>query len=362
MKTKRSRIDYPRRFETLGKLRAARLACLMLLMLLVVLVGCEPASDNQTAGQSGGNKNGKPKIFAVSYPLQILTKELTGDFADVACPAASEEFPDQWRPAREILAEMQAADLIISNGKAAPYASWLRTSSLPASKTVEAASKGLSLADFISVEDIQIVHSHGPEGEHSHPTMVSRTWLSPKVFAKQAKYISKELSDRFPENATAFKNNLRDLETRIHVLSQKFAAVAGQPAATCLSVTPEMKFLTRFAGIDDRHFNWKVDTDVKRAADELEIRLKELTPKPNNAASETVAENPVKLGKTILFPSRLRKLADQLGPVLSDNNLTPLFVDLLDRKIEGIDIWSRMQTNLEISSEARRLAISETPE
>jgi ABC-type Zn uptake system ZnuABC Zn-binding protein ZnuA len=133
---------------------------------------------------------------------------------------------------------MQVADLIISNGSAAPYAKWLQTSSLPSERLIEAATRGLSLSDFISVEDIQIVHSHGPEGEHSHPTMVSRTWLGPKVLGKQAAFIEQQLSKRFPDQATAFGENLSALNIELDSVSGDLQPSETDATISVLSATP----------------------------------------------------------------------------------------------------------------------------
>ena len=310
---------------------------------LAVCVGCDSAPEGQggpnekTLGQS----DGKPKIFAVGYPLAWVTSQIVGDFAVVECPAANSEFPDRWRPDRATLAKMQVADLIISNGSAAPYAKWLQTSSLPSERLIEAATRGLSLSDFISVEDIQIVHSHGPEGEHSHPTMVSRTWLGPKVLAKQAAFIEQQLSKRFPDQATAFGENLSALNIELDSVSGDLQPSETDATISVLSATPEMKFLTRFTQFEDRHFNWTPDTTRQQAIADFEKRRRERKVGSKNGDTADRPAVPV-----VIFPNRLKDLAQQIDDSLTSSNYRAVFIDLLDRELPDKDFLTRLRANV----------------
>ena len=331
-----------------------------IICLLIAVVGCETSTDGQRGSPDklSNQKIGKPTIFTVSLPLEWATAQIAGDFADVQCPAATTDTPDRWRPDRATLAKMQSADLLICNGTAAPYANWLQTSSLPSSKMVEAASKGLSLADFISVEDIQIVHSHGPEGEHSHPTMVSRTWLSPSVLSKQATYIEQQLSKRFPDQATAFGNNLATLTAKLDSLSKDFETPESAPAIKCLSATPELKFLTRFTRVEDRHFNWKQETTVEQAKTDFENRIREVSVTGQDAEKASAQPNAQKSAAVILFPARLNSLASKLDDALSAKGYQTISIDLLDQKIGDQDFLTRLRANLSAINKVREAAKS----
>lgn len=326
---------------------------------LVVLFGCESASDNPTGRSANPDtqQSEKPKFFAVSYPLEWITQQIVGDFANVECPAALTDTPDRWRPDRATLAAIQTADLVISNGTAAPYANWLQTSSLPSARTIEAASKGLSLSDFISVEDIQIVHSHGPEGEHSHPTMVSRTWLSPNVLGKQAGFIKQQLSKRYPDQTETFARNLATLNEKLLAMSNDFEIADSEPSITCLSASPEMKFLTRFAQIEDNHFNWTSRTTPEQATTDFNKRIRQLKI-ARQASDSTSLRSP----SAILIPTGLKTLAGQLDATLAAQNYHPVFIDLLDRNIETQDLLSRLRSNLAAISELRKQTIPRPPE
>ena len=296
---------------------------LVVLVMVLSIAGCQPSKqtddDNQSANDDSSNT-----IIAASYPIEWVTQEIVGSKYNVKFPAGDSDHPDRWRPDRKTIPKIQAAEMIVCNGVAAPYAKWMKTVSLPSSKVIESASQGLSLADFISVEDIQIVHTHGPEGEHSHPTMVSRTWLDPTMLIKQASYITKQLSKRFPDDAVQFKKNLTKVTSEIESIVPERVPEQTPPV---FSATPELKFLTKAIGVVDLHFNWNEKTTLEQAETDLASRKKD----------EAI--------KFILFPQRLEALADRLKPALQQRKLTPIFIDMLDREDSKGSYISRLGNN-----------------
>ena len=274
----------------------------------VYIGGCQPNSDDvsRAANQPAANT-----IVTTSYPIQWVTQKIVGDKFGVTFPAGVSDQPDRWRPDRNTIPEIQAARLIICNGIAAPYASWMKTVSLPSSKVVESASKGMTLADFISVEDIQIVHTHGPEGKHSHPTMVSRTWLDPTMLIKQANYITDQVCKLSPDDAAQFRANLSEITSKLESIAPE---ALPEQTPLVFAATPELKFFTRAAGVNDLHFNWNEKTTLEEAEKDLASKAKD------------------KSIKFILFPQRLEALANQLEPALQQRKLTPIFIDMLDRE------------------------------
>ena len=294
-------------------------------VMILSIGGCQPSKQAVDVDRSA-NADSSNTIVAASYPIAWVTQEIAGTKYSVKFPAGDSDSPDRWRPDRKMIPEIQAAEMIVCNGVAAPYAKWMKTVSLPSSKVIESASKGLSLADFISVEDIQIVHTHGPEGEHSHPTMVSRTWLDPVMLNKQANYITAQLSKRSPDNAAQFQERLDKITAKLKSIVPKPLPEQTPPV---FSATPELKFLTRAIGVVDLHFNWNEKTTVEQAEADL--------------AGRKEAEST----KFILFPQRLKALADRLKPALQKHELTPIFIDMLDRENPDRDFIARLGDNFE---------------
>ena len=305
----------------LGFINTGRLL-LICVMMLASTCGCRTQEKSTT--QTPASSNHQPSIVTTSYPLEWVTQELAGDQYTVNFPAGASDQPDRWRPDRKTIAEIQAADLIISNGVAAPYANWMKTVSLPSAKVVETASQGMSLSDFISVQDIQLVHSHGPEGEHSHPTMVSRTWLDPVMLTKQADYITQQLCKQYSDKANEFKDNLATVTTKLKSITPQ---PSPEPTTSVYAATPELKFLTRAAGVNDLHFNWNENTTLAQAEADL------------------AEKKPASAPKFILFPQRLETLAEQLTPLLQQQKTEPVFVDMLDKAIANRDFLKRLSDN-----------------
>jgi len=184
------------------------------------ILGCSDRPMTNLASSTGASSatSISNRIFAVSYPLQFLTQQIVGDHIEVLVPFDSSSDPRISQPTRETIERMQQADLVIANGIGARYAKWLAVVSVPDSKIINTASHGLALAEYIALKGESVVHSHGPEGEHSHPVMAARTWLDPSLAKKQANYIAKQLKQTYPNQADRFDQNLESLQSRLDVL------------------------------------------------------------------------------------------------------------------------------------------------
>ena len=95
--------------------------------LVSVLVGCNSRALPDSAGSAGGDSAAQlsNRIYAVSYPLQFLTQQISGQEIEVLLPFAQSDDPRKSRPTREVIAAMQDSDLVIANGVGARYAKWL---------------------------------------------------------------------------------------------------------------------------------------------------------------------------------------------------------------------------------------------
>ena len=104
----------------LKHIRATRFVILLIATLYAGLsIGCFDKGSSQPA--VGNVEDARSyQVVAVSYPLQYLTQRIAGDAINVRLPMPSESTdPQNWRPSRESVSQMQAADLIIANGTGA---------------------------------------------------------------------------------------------------------------------------------------------------------------------------------------------------------------------------------------------------
>ncbi|MEL7496063.1 MAG: metal ABC transporter substrate-binding protein [Planctomycetota bacterium] len=287
--------------------------CALAAGLLLSLTGCPTPDSGSNKPLNDGPSN---RIVAVSVPLQAMAEACVDDSITVVCPAAKAPDPRTWRPDRESIAEMQSADMVIANGVGANYAKWLVTVSLPDSKLINVATKGMSIRDYIAVEDIQIVHSHGPEGEHSHPTMVAHTWLAPAIAKKQLLYIQTRIQKTYPDvNSPRFDDFAEQLDALIQRVEKSKLA----ESKTVLTATHEMKYLTRSLGLEDRHLNWNKDISIVDMEKQLVEVIAELKTKPEQFTN------------AILIPSTLRSaFGDQQNQLFEKLGLQRIDIDLID--------------------------------
>jgi zinc transport system substrate-binding protein len=276
-------------------------------------------------------------VVAVSYPLQFLTERIVGDSIKVEMPVPKEVDPQNWQPTRDAIATMQSADLIIANGNGATYANWLTTVSLPDSKLCFSATRGLSLSDYIPVEDVQVVHSHGPEGEHSHATMVARSWLDPAIAKKQSIYIAERLKNVYPDLSDQFDRNMKTLAADLDELTARMDQLKQEKSPAVISANPRVKFFTRAAGVNDQHLIWFELPSAEVAKSDLETLLAKI-PEPQPTL--------------ILFPNEAPGI--ELTNVLTDAGLKPVLIDLVDQKPATGDFLTALRANIERFAAARK--------
>lgn len=305
--------------STISRLRLIALFVLF----AIALSGC---TEQQTPRQSTELLKPPKRIVAASYALQYLTQRIAGDEYTVEFPAAESSNPRSWKPSASDIADLQQAGLIVINGQGAEYAQWLVQVTLPENRICESC-EPLALREQIAVREHRIIHSHGPEGEHSHAYMVPYPWLDPAMAMKQAGQIAKCLSRRWPNDAEQFSKNLGALEKDLQQLVESTDSndVAG---TAIVSVNPHFRFLTRSLELEDNYllwFDWPAES-------ESDAKLQELIDATQEAETATVL-----VGHDL--PARWRKL-------LAENNLKPIEIDRLDFAPEAGNYLTAMAENL----------------
>jgi len=171
-------------------------------------------------GTSGGSDT--KLVIAVNYPLAYFAERIAGGAARVELPAPPGVDPAYWRPSGEEVGRIQGADLVLRNG--AGYAKWVERVSLAPSRVVDTS----EAFEDRYLELGEVVHSHGPEGEHSHAAVDFNTWLDPNFAVSQAQAVFDALLGLAPSGAGAMRDaydelarDLRDLDARLKKLSAK---------------------------------------------------------------------------------------------------------------------------------------------
>jgi zinc transport system substrate-binding protein len=196
-------------------------------------------------------------VYVVNYPLQYFAERIGGAHVEVSFPAPREVDPAYWSPDAETIAGYQSADLILLNG--AGYAQWVELASLPQARLVDTSA---AFQDrYIPMEE-GTVHTHGPEGEHSHKGYAFTTWLDPTLAIEQARAIAASFSETRTGDAGAFQTALDGLESDLLQLDERLTAVAeslgNQPLLFSHAV---YQYLARRYDLNGRSVHWEPDQE-----------------------------------------------------------------------------------------------------
>ena len=195
-------------------------------------------------------------VYTVNYPLQYFAERIGGEHVDVSFPAPADGDPAYWNPDPDAVAAYQQADMILLNG--ASYAKWVASVTLPTSKIVDT-SAGF-LERYIIIEGA-VVHSHGPEGEHSHGETAFTTWIDPTLAIEHAAAIRDAFIAARPEHASAFHQGFRALEQDLSALDERIEkAVTGGADVLLVGSHPVYQYLARRYGLSIPSVHFEPDT------------------------------------------------------------------------------------------------------
>jgi zinc transport system substrate-binding protein len=219
-----------------------------------ILVGCGQ-DDNNQLDQVNHSASRIPVVFTVNYPLYWMAEQLTGDAATVVFPAPAGEDPAFWRPDIETLLDYQQADLVLLNG--AGYARWLANASLPDSRLVDTS---MAYRDQLIATDSAPVHSHGPQGDHSHGELAFTTWLDLAMAGQQAQAIADALRRLLPGHSAAIDQRLESLHRTLAAMDVQLTGLGeALDKAPLLYSHPVYQYLQRRYQLNGKALHWEPD-------------------------------------------------------------------------------------------------------
>lgn len=304
------------------------LSCFMLAV-AICLTGCKNQKNSERfeAEQVEQTK----RIVTESYALQYFAKRIAGESYEVEFPAENAGSPKDWSPKVADVAAIQKADLIVINGPGAEYGKWLTRVTLPASKICNTC-EGFELKEYIQVNDYQIVHSHGPEGEHSHPYFVAFPWLDPNIAVKQAEAVRDVLVKTYPQDKDKFESNFEELRDDLEKCASQVKKL--DKNVQVVTVNPNSKYLMRFLGVNDSHLLWfSTDEfpDPKSAGSQLKLILEK-----SNAEF------------IVCSPDMITELTEIVASLNHDTEIQILSIELLDRPPSNGDFISGLKSNIKL--------------
>lgn len=229
---------------------------LLPLAILLIASGCSedgsPGADSPDT-QGPGPKAQDLSVFTTNYPLAYFAERIGGEQVEVVFPAPADVDPAYWAPAPEVIADFQEADLILLNG--AGYEKWLERASLPASKLVDTS---VAMESSYIPLDEGVVHTHGPEGEHSHKGWAFTTWMDPMIAIAQAQAVQEALSDLRPEAAADFRVAYEGLQADLLVLDAQLGKVAADVGDQPIVFShPVYQYLDEHLGLNGESVHWE---------------------------------------------------------------------------------------------------------
>ena len=210
-----------------------------------------------------------PTVVTTNYPLRFFVERLAGERVAIEWLVPDGVNPADWQPTAEDVAKMNAADLVLLNG--AGYEGWLETASLSPGKLVDTSA---GFKDRL-IETDGRVHSHGPDGSHSHAGTATHTWLDPDLALLQAKAVLNALAELDPASQDAMQSNYgllqRDLLIRSAGMEQ---AINTLPETAVVFSHPVYQYLQRRFRMNGRSVHFEPDQEPDLASvNELDALL-----------------------------------------------------------------------------------------
>jgi len=164
-------------------------------------------------------------VVASNYPLYYFATRITDGVSasPVIILPEIEGDPSNWVPAASQIELLQSADLIVLNGAGAE--SWLDLVTLNPKRFLDTTA---AVSSQLIPLDENVVHQHGPTGEHSHDGTAFTTWLDPEMSSIQAAVLADRLATIDPGNADAYQENLASLQADLQELDVRLRALFGQ--------------------------------------------------------------------------------------------------------------------------------------
>ena len=220
-----------------------------------LLLACSPAQESPSSAPAVSQEDGRLTLYTVSYPLKYLAERVGGESVSAVFPAPPDIDPAYWSPDPEQVAAYQGADLILLNG--AGYATWVDRASFLRRQLVDTSA---GFRDRLLPLDEAPLHTHGPEGDHSHSETAFTTWLDPALALEHARVIADALGGLRPDRAEVFEQNLHALEGDLARLDQRLERVAQRLGQSPLVFShPVYAYLERRYRLNGRSLHWEPD-------------------------------------------------------------------------------------------------------
>lgn len=232
-----------------------RLTIFVLAVMLIGVIGCQPGTASKATPKppkSDSSGSARATIFASNAFLAEVVTWLGGDRIELLFLVPPEQDPASWKPSPADLEKMQTARLLVLNG--ASYEPWVASVALPSSRMLRTANRFRE--SWIETEEI--VHSHGPGGEHSHAGIASTTWIDFELARLQAEEVRARLLQLLPEQAREIGDRYTALSEQLQSLDREMKDLAKLIGSRPLIAShPVYQYWARRYGLNLRAVHWE---------------------------------------------------------------------------------------------------------
>ena len=239
---------------------------------LLALGGLVACGQSEPLAEPSADVAGPVLVFTVNYPLLYFAVRIGGDHAKAVLPAPPGVDPAHWSPDPETIAGYQGADLVLLNGLG--YASWVDRASLRRSRLIDTS---VSFAGRAIPIEGSVLHTHGPEGAHSHRGLAFTSWLDPELAIAMSAVVRDALSAALPAWQAEFEAGAATLTADLEALDRQLAAATARIGSQPLVFShPVYQYLARRYGLNGRSLEWEPDeSPTERMWRDLERLLRE---------------------------------------------------------------------------------------
>ncbi|MBF0779942.1 MULTISPECIES: metal ABC transporter solute-binding protein, Zn/Mn family [unclassified Granulicatella] len=196
--------------------------------ILAILVLCLAACQNQqkiTEQGTHSTEHQQTKLSVVTsfYPVYYMTKEISGEHAQVSMLIQGNIEPHDYEPSAKNIADIDKADLFIYSSEY--METWAKKieESLGSDKKVMFVASGKDV-EFIESEHHE--HEHGESNsqhdeEHEH-SVDPHIWLDPTLAKTQVNTITQALIQVDPEHKADYENNQKQLLEKLDALVKEY--------------------------------------------------------------------------------------------------------------------------------------------
>jgi zinc transport system substrate-binding protein len=213
-----------------------------------MLAGC--AGESEQGEGTGTEPDQTPVVYAVNYPLAYFAERIGGPAVSVVFPAPAGIDAAHWKPAPEVIAGYQRADLILLNG--ADYEKWIQVASLPEGRLLNTTA---AVRDRYVEIQTHVTHSHGPGGEHAHGGTAFTTWLDLSLARAQARAVYEGIA-RVAADTSGLSRRYLELGRELSALDRELRE-AGLEGRMLLASHPVYQYLGARYDLNIRSVSWE---------------------------------------------------------------------------------------------------------